>query len=470
MHTTSQKLLIPTWFSIVVFAAGLAAQTTPPKTGTEVVASPLGNRATGGTAIASSELNSPRWKEVAALAFDGSSDTKWFNVSNGASRADPKFRTGWLVYHFGNNERWTVKEYRITSANDTPNRDPRDWEFQGSDDGTTWVTLDTRSDQKFHDRKTTNIYPITNAEAYAYYRLNITRSGKEGDGIQLSELELLAAPRPSTPAAFAAKAGDTAVVLSWKASSDAAGYKVSRSATAGGPYAEIAKDVTGLTYSDAAVKSGTAYFYVVEAVGVGGTSATSAEVTAIIPVHPPTGLVAQAGRDQVALHWDAVDGDATYSLKRATSKTGPFALVAANILKPVCTDTALSGGLTYYYVVSATRDGVSSADSAAVSATLPPSTPANLAVIMEKRNAIVNWTASPGAVVYTLKRASSSDGLYAVVATELAATTYTDAGLNSGRTYYYVVSAANAGGESLVSAPVGIKVPNWLQRNFTGGN
>ncbi len=65
----------------------------------------------------------------------------------------------------------------------------------------------------------------------------------------------------------------------------------------------------------------------------------------------------------------------------------------------------------------------------------------------------LSWTAVASATSYNVKRATTSGGPYATVAT-VSATTYTDTGLVNGTTYYYVVSAVNAGGESANSSPV----------------
>lgn len=65
------------------------------------------------------------------------------------------------------------------------------------------------------------------------------------------------------------------------------------------------------------------------------------------------------------------------------------------------------------------------------------------------------WTASTGAGLsgYKIYRASSSTGPFTTpVATVGTVTSYTDTGLTDGSTYYYVVSAYAAGGESLKSA------------------
>src|SRR5262249_29521156 len=60
----------------------------------------------------------------------------------------------------------------------------------------------------------------------------------------------------------------------------------------------------------------------------------------------------------------------------------------------------------------------------------------------------LNWTGSAGAASYNVKRATVNGGPYANVAGGLTAATYIDAGLTNGTTYYYVVSAISANGES----------------------
>ena len=137
------------------------------------------DRTTGGTASASSE-NAP--SESAAQAFDSTTATKWFT---GAS-AGP---TGWLQYNFGAGVKWVVTRYDLSSANDEPGRDPRDWQFQGSNDGTHWTTLDTQNAQSWESRFLTKQYSVSAPGPYQYYRLNIT-AGNGADDIQLSEMVL----------------------------------------------------------------------------------------------------------------------------------------------------------------------------------------------------------------------------------------------------------------------------------------
>jgi fibronectin type 3 domain-containing protein len=88
-------------------------------------------------------------------------------------------------------------------------------------------------------------------------------------------------------------ANQHSVTLNWNVDAGATSYNVYRGLTAGGegttPYAT---GLTVTTFTDNAVTGGTTYFYYVTAVGTGGESAGSAEVSAQIPIppNPPTGL------------------------------------------------------------------------------------------------------------------------------------------------------------------------------------
>ena len=57
---------------------------------------------------------------------------------------------------------------------------------------------------------------------------------------------------------------------------------------------------------------------------------------------------------------------------------------------------------------------------------------------------------------YTVKRGTSSQGPFEVLKAGLTATNYLDATVAKGATYFYVVSATNAKGESPDSPPVSV--------------
>jgi len=83
--------------------------------------------------------------------------------------------------------------------------------------------------------------------------------------------------------------------------------------------------------------------------------------------------------------------------------------------------------------------------------TLPP--PTNL--VATATNLLINliWTSVPGAGTYNLKRGTTNGGPYPTVFGGLTTTNYADANVTNAVTYYYVVTAVGAGGESTNSMP-----------------
>lgn len=82
------------------------------------------------------------------------------------------------------------------------------------------------------------------------------------------------------PTQLVATVGDSQVTLSWNAVTEATGYNIKRSTTAGGPYTTIATNVTGASYVDNTVTNGTTYYYVVTALNGTVESANSNEASA----------------------------------------------------------------------------------------------------------------------------------------------------------------------------------------------
>ena len=111
--------------------------------------------------------------------FDGSASTKWFT---GDQNSPPfwiqvKCRTAVIV-----------DGYSITSANDMPDRDPLNWTLVASDNGTDWVTIDTKSNVDFTQRQQKIDFSFTNSTAYQYYRFNFENNA--GNELQIAEIEL----------------------------------------------------------------------------------------------------------------------------------------------------------------------------------------------------------------------------------------------------------------------------------------
>ena len=145
-----------------------------------------------GTATASSAVLGT----TAHMAFDVSNSTKW--VGNKSS--------AWLQFQFADGGSRVVQWYSITSAADIatyPGRAPKSWYFQGSNDGSSWTTLDTETNQADTTNSDTRTYYTSNTTSYKYYRLNITANNGDANYVQLAEFNLMT-PDPDTYTTFAA--------------------------------------------------------------------------------------------------------------------------------------------------------------------------------------------------------------------------------------------------------------------------
>jgi O-glycosyl hydrolase/fibronectin type 3 domain-containing protein len=185
-----------------------------------------------------------------------------------------------------------------------------------------------------------------------------------------------AASPPAPPTGLTATAGNTQVALSWMASSGATSYTVKRSTVNGSGYANVATP-SATTYTNTGLTNGTTYYFVVSATNSAGTSGNSNQASAtpqtgVPPV--PTGLTATTGNTQVALSWMASSGATSYTVKRSTVNGSGYANVATGIASTSYTNTGLTNGTTYYFVVAAVNASGSSANSAQVSATPTAST------------------------------------------------------------------------------------------------
>src|ERR1700683_362173 len=258
---------------------------------------------------------------------------------------------------------------------------------------------------------------------------------------------------PAAPMGVTAAAGNAQVTLNWTASSGATGYYVKRSTTRGGPYTPISTQATA-SDTDTGLTNGTKYFYVVSAYNSAGQSANSAEVNAtpvLAAPSVPTGLAATAGNAQASLSWTATSGASSYHVKRSAT-SGSETQISAPTSNSY-TDTGLTNGTKYFYVVSAVNSGGESANSSEVNATptappAPPATPTGLQAAAGNAQVSLSWNASAGATSYNVKRSTANGGPFSATLASPAITNYIDTAVTNGTTYYYVVPAVNASGES----------------------
>jgi hypothetical protein len=86
-----------------------------------------------------------------------------------------------------------------------------------------------------------------------------------------------------------------------------------------------------------------------------------------------------------------------------------------------------------------------------------PGTPIGLAALAGDGQTTLAWSAATNATGYNLRRGTSSNGPFTLVATNLGVTMFTNSGLANGALYYYVVSGTNYFGESTNSAAVSVR-------------
>ncbi|HTJ78411.1 MAG TPA: DUF5010 domain-containing protein [Rariglobus sp.] len=118
------------------------------------------------------------------VMFDGILTNKWYTPTV-PTAASPV----WLQYDYGSGRTETVTGYWLTSGNDMPQRDPKDWQLLGSNNGVNWTAIDTRTNQAFTGRNQTVAYTFSNATPYRFYRLNVTaNAGGTSYGLQAADL------------------------------------------------------------------------------------------------------------------------------------------------------------------------------------------------------------------------------------------------------------------------------------------
>ncbi|WP_219640644.1 discoidin domain-containing protein [Cohnella sp. CFH 77786] len=143
------------------------------------------NSTPSGRASASSEYSTTY---QAYRAFNDAASESYGWVANGFSSPQ------WLEYDFDTPK--TISKYTLKAEypNEIPGAYmPKTWDFQAFDDTTsTWVTLDSRSNQPDWPAGTKREFTFANTKAYSKYRLYITAITGPGSGVLVvGEVEMM---------------------------------------------------------------------------------------------------------------------------------------------------------------------------------------------------------------------------------------------------------------------------------------
>ncbi len=296
---------------------------------------------------------------------------------------------------------------------------------------------------------------LTNGTTYSY-RVTALKGTAESTPSAIVTATALATPTPVT-----ATPGDTQVTLSWGLSAGTTNYTVYRGATYDfATMTQVAVGVATPPYTDTGLTNGTTYYYRVRAVAPYSLSSVSSSASAKpLPPPPataPASLTAAPGNMQVTLSWAPVAGVTGYKIYRST--TGTFdATVFASTSSTTYKNTGLTNGTTYFYTVAAYGTGGIGPQATPVSAvpTAPPAAPTGLGATAADKVVTLTWNSVADAVSYSLYRGTASKKQATTpIATGLTSLSFTDGPVENGPTYYYQVTARNAGGESVRSAEV----------------
>jgi fibronectin type 3 domain-containing protein len=256
---------------------------------------------------------------------------------------------------------------------------------------------------------------------------------------------------PAAPTGLQAMPADQKVSLSWTGVSADSSYVVLRATASGGPYTSIGT-TSSTAFEDDVVANNTTYYYVVAAVDASGQSADSNQASAT-PMPVPsaaTALVATPGDGQAVLIWKAGASAVTYNVGRSTASGGPYTTVGSTATTTY-TDTGLTDGAAYYYVVySVNAVGTSAASNQAEA--IPIAAIYGLSALPSDQQISLVWNISAGATSYTvdLFTGSTCSGTPTAVSTTNAR--YVDTGLTDGDAYSFEVTAVNSTGSSAASA------------------
>ena len=331
---------------------------------------------------------------------------------------------------------------------------------------------------------------VTNGQEYYYV---VKAENSYGISQPSNEIKVTPGNVPSEPINLATQHGDGWILISWNPPTDNGGspikfYLIYRSTQSGTNYIMIANVSAATTqYNDTGLTNGQAYYYVITATNKDGEGPYSQEISDIpgTKPEPPTLVeVITVGNQTLTLKWSAPTNNGgypiiEYRIYRATTSGGPYSKIT-NVSAMQYTDSGLTNGQVYYYVITAVNQEGESTYSAEINGTpmTVPEAPKLTEIIAGDGFVYLNWTApndDGGAsitqyliyrkVISTSTAVSSprSEGDFTISLIHstqtsnfenIANTTqtfYNDTTVENGQTYEYYVVAENAAGTSAPS-------------------
>jgi fibronectin type 3 domain-containing protein len=266
---------------------------------------------------------------------------------------------------------------------------------------------------------------------------------------------------PPAPKEIAATAGDRQATIQWKSVSGTSSYNLYWSTAKGvspSTGTKIAK--ASSPYMHTGLTNGATYFYVVTAVNPYGESVKSEEAATTLNDVPsaPAGVVVTGGPGQASITWNPVAKATSYHLYWSSTRgvlpsTG---MKVANVSSPYV-HTGLTNGATYYYIVTAVNTYGESVKSEEVAMTLndAPSAPAGISAAGGEVQVTIAWNPVEKATSYNIYWSNEPNvKISGSTKIQEAVSPHAHRNLSNNQPYYYVATAVNKYGESVVSQEV----------------
>jgi fibronectin type 3 domain-containing protein len=305
----------------------------------------------------------------------------------------------------------------------------------------TYLPLDTVTGTYMYDS-------VPSLETY-YYK--VSGINKAGEGA-LSGYTYGYAISPSAPEALSATRDiyPKGILFTWKKSSSATSYIVSRASSSGGTRT-VLDTVSDTVFFDTTVSAGVTRYYSVQSVTSRGLTSSYSTSLSGRRLGPPSSISVSGYTSYLLLSWTGSSvSDVYYKIYRATSSGGPFTVLDSTTASSYI--DSVTSLVSYYYAISSVKNGESAQSSVYSGQLLPPPAP-TMASASSGTSAVITvvWRKTSEAQSYKLYRSGTSSFTNSVLVGSPVDTFFSDT-VPSDSFYYYKCKSVGLAGESSLSS------------------